>query len=153
MRLRLLVPPLALVTVTALMTGCGTGSAPLAGPSPGTPTSSTPSSSAPPSNPSSSVSGAPVPSTPSPGSPTPGEDLTLPPTGKQITVTGVVTEGVEPSCVLLRSEGKSYQLIGGPKSGADYGQQVEVVGVLAPELRSTCQQGVLLRVVSFRLTS
>ncbi len=96
-----------------------------------------------------------MPSPPSPSSPDPslGDGLTLPPTGKQITVTGVVTEGVEPSCVLLRSEGKSYQLIGGPKAGAQQGKRAEVVGVLAPELRSTCQQGVLLQVVSFRLTS
>ena len=80
---------------------------------------------------------------------TPGgdiEDLTLPPTttgsSVPVTLTGVPTAGVEPNCWLL----DGYLLVGGPPELIASGQRLTVVGVPAPDLVTTCQQGDPLQV-------
>ncbi|HWG98033.1 MAG TPA: hypothetical protein VNV66_01650 [Pilimelia sp.] len=54
-----------------------------------------------------------------------------------VTVTGVVTAGVEAGCLLLGT----YQLIGGPRELLRAGRTVRVTGVPRPDLLTTAQQG------------
>lgn len=74
----------------------------------------------------------------------PPEDLTVPPTrgnkGSTVRVKGIVSDGVEPGCRLLTSQGVAYLLMG-RQSAMVTGQKVEVEGTLQPDLRTTCQQG------------
>ena len=105
------------------------------GPLTGAPGGSMPSTSA----------GQPGPTGPSAG---PTTDPAVPPTapatrpaqppspGPQ-TLTGVVTAGVEPGCVLL----DIYLLVGGPRDLFTSGARVTVTGRVEPGLMSTCQQG------------
>jgi Protein of unknown function (DUF5818) len=60
----------------------------------------------------------------------------------QVTVTGMVREGVEPGCLLLdASDGARYLLVGGERTELRTGSRVAVTGRVAPDLLSTCQQG------------
>ena len=90
-----------------------------------------------------------------PISPTgPREKPDVPPTttGEHATVrvAGAVSDGVEPGCTLLTSDGVVYQLIwrhGTPVIRP----RMEVEGTVQPDLMTTCQQGTPLvvdRVVS-----
>ncbi|WP_373315526.1 hypothetical protein [Planosporangium mesophilum] len=54
------------------------------------------------------------------------------------TVTGTVTAGVEPGCMLL--DGR-YLLVGGPRDQLHDGARVAVTGRAQPDMMSTCQQG------------
>jgi hypothetical protein len=63
-----------------------------------------------------------------------------------ITVTGTVTAGVEPGCLLLGT----YLLVGGPTDVVREGARVTVTGRVEAELATTCQQGVPLRVEDAR---
>ncbi|RKR88510.1 hypothetical protein BDK92_2838 [Micromonospora pisi] len=65
------------------------------------------------------------------------------PTGT-FTVTGVITQGVEPNCMLI----DNYLLIGGPREQLRAGARVTVTGRLQPGLMTTCQQGTPLVVES-----
>ncbi len=77
--------------------------------------------------------------------PGPPEDLTVTPTGagakrSTLRVRGMVSDGVEPGCKLLTSEGVVYLLIW--RHGAlGTGQEIEVEGTVEPDLVTTCQQG------------
>jgi hypothetical protein len=66
-----------------------------------------------------------------------------PPAG-EITVTGTVSEGVEPGCLLL----DGYLLVGGDRDQLRTGARVAVTGRVDRGLLSTCQQGVPLVVAS-----
>ena len=84
-----------------------------------------------------------MPSTPT-GSP---EDRTRPPpmSGQSSTVRirGTLSDGIEPGCVLLTSNGVVYQVIwrhGTPVTGPE----IEVEGTVQPDLMTTCQQGIPL---------
>jgi hypothetical protein len=58
-------------------------------------------------------------------------------------VKGTVSDGVEPGCTLLTSEGIVYLLIwqhGAPATGPE----IEVEGTVQPDLITTCQQGIPL---------
>uniref|UniRef100_UPI001F1E8FCD hypothetical protein n=1 Tax=Micromonospora acroterricola TaxID=2202421 RepID=UPI001F1E8FCD len=88
-----------------------------------------------------------TPSTPDPGAPTtptaprptpksPGGP-TLPPPVGATTLTGTITRGVEPNCVLL----DGYLLIGGPRDVLAAGARVTVTGRVEPDTMTTCQQG------------
>jgi Protein of unknown function (DUF5818) len=69
----------------------------------------------------------------------------------QITATGTLRDGVEPGCVLLRSEqGTVYLLVGGDRSKLTAGGRVQVTGVLSPDLLSICQEGQPLLVRSIK---
>ena len=67
----------------------------------------------------------------------------------QVTVTGMVREGVEPGCLLLDAEGGTrYLLVGGERAELRPGSRVEVTGRVDRDLVSTCQQGEPLVVAS-----
>jgi hypothetical protein len=69
----------------------------------------------------------------------------------QITVTGTLSDGVEPGCLLLQSEqGTEYLLVGGDRGKLTAGGRVQVTGVLSPDLLSICQQGQPLLVRSIK---
>jgi hypothetical protein len=79
-----------------------------------------------------------VPTTQPAGPPTTTE---APPAG-ELTVTGTVTEGVEPNCLLLDAEGgQRYLLVGGDRAELRAGSRVAVTGRVDRGLLSTCQQG------------
>jgi hypothetical protein len=60
----------------------------------------------------------------------------------QVTVTGLVRQGVEPGCLLLdATDGKRYLLIGGEQAELPPGRRVEVTGRVDRGLLSTCQEG------------
>jgi hypothetical protein len=66
------------------------------------------------------------------------------PAAGQLTVTGTVSDGVEPNCLLL----DGYLLVGGDRSKLLSGGRVTVTGRVERGLLSTCQQGVPLVVAS-----
>ncbi|MEV4515074.1 hypothetical protein AB0K00_39710 [Dactylosporangium sp. NPDC049525] len=70
------------------------------------------------------------------------------PTG--MTISGEVVEGVETGCLLLKTTGPLYLLIGGDRTALQVGKRVTVVGTPQPDLMSTCQQGTPFQVVSVR---
>jgi hypothetical protein len=70
-------------------------------------------------------------------------------TGGPVTVTGTVTEGVEPGCLLLKAtDGGQYLLVGGERAELRPGRRVAVSGRVDRGLLSTCQQGEPLVVAS-----
>jgi hypothetical protein len=82
----------------------------------------------------------------------PSEDPTVPPSGgvtggpgakegDTLTLTGTVTAGVEPNCMLLTANGKEYLLVGGDRTVIVDGAAVVVTGKAAPGVMSTCMQG------------
>jgi hypothetical protein len=71
-----------------------------------------------------------------------------PPSG--MSVSGEVVEGVETGCLLLKTTGPLYLLIGGDRAALVVGKRVTVVGSPQPGLMSTCQQGTPFQVVSVR---
>ncbi|MEU4569682.1 hypothetical protein [Micromonospora sp. NPDC023956] len=95
-----------------------------------------------------SQTGAPV-TTPSEGTDSPGTPPAVPPTeGKPggpsasaapggATITGTVTSGVEPGCLLLGE----YLLVGGPRDMIKSGAKITVTGRVQADLMTTCQQG------------
>jgi hypothetical protein len=86
-----------------------------------------------------------VPPTPT-TSPTPTTEPVPP--GGEVTVTGTVSEGVEPNCLLLDGAGERYLLVGGDRDRLRPGARVAVTGRVDRGLLSTCQQGVPLVVAS-----
>ncbi|MCM0675374.1 alanine and proline-rich secreted protein Apa [Micromonospora phytophila] len=66
----------------------------------------------------------------------PGGPTKPPPVGGT-TLTGTVTPGVEPNCLLL----DGYLLIGGPRDVLSPGAKVTVTGRVQPDMLTTCQQG------------
>ncbi|MFF5177477.1 hypothetical protein ACFY2Q_05560 [Micromonospora sp. NPDC000316] len=118
---RLVVPALV---VCAALSACG-GTADPAGP--GTPSTATgqPTSVAP------STPATPAPTLKSPGGPS------LPPPVGATEITGTVTPGVEPNCLLL----DGYLLIGGPRDVLTSGGRVTVTGRVEAGMMTTCQQG------------
>lgn len=69
----------------------------------------------------------------------------LPPSG-EVTVTGIVEDGVERGCVILRSGTTLYQLLG-QDPAICAGAKVTVRGRPDPGLMTTCQQGTPLHVI------
>ena len=66
--------------------------------------------------------------------------------GKPVTLTGVVTAGVEAGCRVLRTDDGTFTLIGEVRV-AD-GTRVTVRGTRSDNLRSTCMQGPVLEVAT-----
>ncbi|GIE98513.1 hypothetical protein Ari01nite_59780 [Paractinoplanes rishiriensis] len=62
------------------------------------------------------------------------------------TLTGIVTAGVEPGCLLL----DDYLLVGGDREVIRAGARLEVTGRVVPDLMTTCQQGTPFVVASAR---
>jgi hypothetical protein len=70
-------------------------------------------------------------------------------TGGPVTVSGTVTEGVEPGCLLLKAtDGGQYLLVGGERAELRPGRRLAVSGRVDRGLLSTCQQGEPLVVAS-----
>jgi hypothetical protein len=70
-------------------------------------------------------------------------------TGGPVTVSGTVTEGVEPGCLLLEAEGGGqFLLVGGERAELRPGRRLAVTGRVDRGLLSTCQQGEPLVVAS-----
>ena len=65
-----------------------------------------------------------------------------------VTVTGTVTEGVEPGCLLLDAGGGPYLLVGGDRAKLSPGRRVAITGRVDHSLLSICQQGEPLVVTS-----
>lgn len=71
----------------------------------------------------------------------PGEQVPANPSGSPAaggaTITGTVTSGVEPGCLLLGE----YLLVGGPRDVITAGAKITVTGRVERDLMTTCQQG------------
>jgi hypothetical protein len=106
---------------------------------------------------SSTASGGSMPSSPStepsaePSSPLPS-GLSLPPSPTDkagtMTMTGLVEAGVENGCLIMRTDGKVYLLVGGDKTVVKAGARVQVTGRLVPDLKSYCMQGTAFQVTA-----
>lgn len=108
--------------------GCGTvGDTPAGGSSSATPPPASSSSSSSPSSPSSSFT----------------EDLTVtspPGRGREITVRGTVSDGVEAGCLTL-TEAEGVWVLVGETSGLKAGDTVTVRGAVMDDMATICQQG------------
>ncbi|MET8230085.1 hypothetical protein ABZS77_05325 [Micromonospora sp. NPDC005298] len=131
---RLAVPALVLC---AALAACGETNDPTA-PGPSAPATGQPSAEPSPSTAVPATSDPAVTTTPSapvrrpkPGGPT------LPPPVGATTLTGTITAGVEPNCVLL----DGYLLLGGPRDLLVSGAKVTVTGRVEAGVMTTCQQG------------
>jgi hypothetical protein len=93
-----------------------------------------------------------------PSSAAPSDDLSpsvKPPQGRPgvQTLTGTVTDGVEPGCVLLSGPAGSHLLIFDDpalKAQATSGTELAVTGQVKPDMMSTCQQGTPFLVTGIR---
>ncbi|MEV1142447.1 hypothetical protein [Micromonospora sp. NPDC049799] len=143
--LRLAVPALAVCMALSACGGQGGGDGT---PTP-TPTGAQPVTSAPSPDPTASevpsTGPTPPPPTALPPSPKPGGPTKPPPVGAT-ELTGTVTAGVEPNCVLL----DNFLLIGGPRDVLTPGTRVTVSGRVQPDMMTTCQQGTPFLVESAR---
>jgi hypothetical protein len=61
-------------------------------------------------------------------------------------LTGDLVGGVEPNCVLMRSGGKEYLLLGGDRSVIKPDKRITVRGRVANGIMTTCQQGIPFQV-------
>jgi hypothetical protein len=132
---------LAAVTLAAVMLGgcartadSGDTSAGAPGPAPSASASALPSA---------EPSGSAV----SPGPPPPSAAGAL-------SISGVVTAGVEPNCLLLTGAGEPYLLVFSDESmqaKAKVGTRITVTGRAQPGMMTTCQQGVPYLVTSVRV--
>ncbi|HEV7963119.1 MAG TPA: hypothetical protein VGP57_11330 [Actinoplanes sp.] len=119
-----------------LVTGCGSGG--------GTP--STEGSSRMSSEPGHSGSSLPpsASSSPSPAGPRPSAQA------GEVTLSGQVEAGVEANCLVLRSGGQTYNLLGGDKNIVKPGNNVVVRGHVAEGVMSYCMQGKPFQVTEAR---
>jgi hypothetical protein len=76
-----------------------------------------------------------VPPSKGPGLPTSGP--ASPPASGSMTISGTITSGVEPGCLLI----DDFLLVGGPKNVLRAGAKVTVTGEVKADLMTTCQQG------------
>lgn len=74
----------------------------------------------------------------------------VPPSAGAMTVSGDVAEGVEAGCLLLKTPGTLYLLLGGDRAALQVGKRVTVVGRPQPGMMTTCQQGTPFQVTSVR---
>jgi hypothetical protein len=63
-----------------------------------------------------------------------------------VTLTGDLVGGVEANCVLMRSGGKEYLLLGGDRAIIKPDKRVTVHGRVARGIMTTCQQGIPFQV-------
>jgi hypothetical protein len=95
---------------------------------------------------SASTEPSPEPSTPLPS----GLSLSPGPSDKAgtMTLTGLVEAGVENGCLIMRTDGKTYLLVGGDKTVVRAGARLQVTGRLVPDLKSYCMQGTPFQVTA-----
>jgi hypothetical protein len=77
----------------------------------------------------------------------PGKPSQMPPMRDPIDVVGVVEVGVEPGCIVLRTESGLYQLSGSTDPLIQPGARLRVLGRALTDVVTTCQQGTLLQVL------
>jgi hypothetical protein len=133
---------MAVLAVLLLTAGCASqqaGGGPAAGPSPAPqPTLPRPVR-------------TPGPVDPDPGTPAGRPQPNPRPAPQPTTLVGTVTAGVEPGCLLLAADrGGSWLLLGGDQRVLRVGARVEVTGLPARGVVSTCQQGRPFQVRSAR---
>jgi hypothetical protein len=150
-------PGVAAVLAAVLLAGCSSGAGDVSGPEGtpgGTPAGSPGGTVSTPAEPSPTWSTRP-PSSPRTAKPPPGSPRgrpTLAP-GTELTLTGVVVEGVEANCLLLQAPEGLYLLVapaGVDRSPIRAGARLTVRGRLEPDLVTTCQQGTPLLVSEVR---
>ena len=93
------------------------------------------------------------PAAPPPAATTPTEESGKPSSPVGQTITGTVTAGVEPNCILLSGGGTDYLLIFDDPALRDQvkpGEQATVVGQAEPGQMTTCQQGTPFIVTAVR---
>jgi len=95
------------------------------------------------------TSSVPPPTAPTSGAPTEESGTTKPPPSGVQTLTGTITAGVEPNCLLL---GDHLLIISDPElqSAAKAGATVTVTGQAQQGMMTTCQQGTPFLVASLR---
>ncbi|MGW4465692.1 hypothetical protein [Micromonospora sp. NPDC004704] len=81
-----------------------------------------------------------------PAGPTPTKSPGAPASAGALTLTGVITPGVEPNCLLL----DGHLLLGGPRDQLRSGARVTVTGQVRPGMMTTCQQGTPFMVESVK---
>ncbi|HLL65064.1 MAG TPA: hypothetical protein VK453_04865 [Micromonosporaceae bacterium] len=138
---RVLGPVAAMAVVLGLFAGCDAGTPQTDGVtgSPVVPTGSLdPSEPAAPSTPSASVPAS-DPAGPGSGNPLPPGASAAP--GSELMLMGDVAPGVEANCLILRTAGETYLLLGGDRALLQSGGRFTVRGTLAEGVVSTCQQG------------
>lgn len=91
-----------------------------------------------------STSSSPTPQRPSPGfslprTPPPGSATPAP---QSMTLTGVVEAGVEANCLVLTHQGVTYLLLDADRAVVRPGARVTVRGRTAPDVVTTCMQGI-----------
>ena len=127
----------------AVLTACGTETGNPGGAGGGQPAGTTASSPSSPSGPATSVPSESNLPSPGKGAPPVAGD----PSGPVLQLSGVAEQGVEPGCLLLRADSKSYLLIGA-KDKIVTGVHIKVTGQVLTGVMSYCQQGTPLRVDS-----
>jgi hypothetical protein len=132
---------LASTLAVGLITGCaqGTGT-----PSAGGSGSVSLSPSSPSPEPSSSPSSEPSSAPPSTGAESPSA-------GPETTLSGQVEAGVEASCLIMQTGGKTYLLLGGDKNIVKAGNNVVVRGHIVKGVMSYCMQGQPFQITDARL--
>ncbi|MDT4988650.1 MAG: hypothetical protein QOI74_2744 [Micromonosporaceae bacterium] len=101
--------------------------------------------------PSASDGSTPAPSSSAGASPSsPGAGAASPPTG-DITLTGQIETGVEAHCLILRTNGSTYQLMGGDANIVKAGSNVVVTGHVVKGIMSYCMQGQPFQISQARL--
>ena len=88
----------------------------------------------------------------SPAQPPPGltKSPVQPTQTGEMTFTGTVEEGVELNCLIMRAQGKIYQLMGGDRNVVKAGATVWVRGRVNKGVVSYCQQGEPFQVLEAR---
>jgi hypothetical protein len=125
--------------------GCAGGSEPSAAPASAVPSGSASPTPAVPSDP--TPPGSAVPS--GSASPAPGA-------AEAKTITGTVTAGVEPGCLLLAGDREAHLLVFDDeslRSQAKVGERLTVTGRAEPDTMTTCQQGIPFIVTAVRRAS
>ncbi|MBV1855664.1 hypothetical protein [Catellatospora tritici] len=96
------------------------------------------------------VTGVPSPGASAPKPPKGGPSIP-PPAKDEITVSGTVERvELEGGCTVLRTPGRTYQLMGGDKDVVKPGAQLMVTGRIRTDIATICQMGPVLEVISAR---
>ncbi len=75
-----------------------------------------------------------------------GDSIDIP---TQIKVTGILEQGVEGGCLILKSDdGNLYTLLDLPDDPPSIGSRVTVTGVIQEDVVTSCMQGDSLRIIS-----
>jgi hypothetical protein len=137
---------LGAVLAGGLLAGCASGRS---GGVSSTPGGSVPASQSPFSGPETSPANSPETSAPQPP---PGltKSPVQPTQTGEMTLTGTVEEGVELNCLIMRAQGKVYQLMGGDRNVVKAGATVWVRGRVDKGVVSYCQQGEPFQVLEAR---